>query len=76
MLGNLECDLFTVYWYCVAVVFDPMSFLWRAAIFMDLILLSLQFSENRWGVVVCVTGFSVYIIVIVCIYIINISRKR
>ena len=75
MLGNLDCDSFTVYWYCVAAVFDPMSFLWRAAIFMDLILLLLRFSEKGWGAVVCATCFSVYIFVIVCIQVINISRK-
>ena len=26
MLGNLDCDSFTVYWYCMAAVFDPMFF--------------------------------------------------
>ena len=76
MLGNLDCDSFTVYWHCVAAVFNPMSFLWRAAIVTDLILLSLWFSEKGWGVIVCTTGFSIYIFVIVCVHVINISRKR
>ena len=75
VLGNLDCDSFTVYWYCVAAVFNQISFLRRAAIIMDLILLSLQFSKKGWGVVVCATCFSVYIFVIVCIHVINISRK-
>ena len=74
--GNLDCDSFTVYWYCVAAaVFDQILFLRCAAIAMDLMLCSLQFSKDGWGVIVCVTGFSVYIFVIVCIHVINISRK-
>ena len=76
VLGNLDSDTSTIYWYCVAVVFDQMSFFWRAAIFMDLILLLLRFSERGWGAVVCATCFSVYIFVIVCIHVINISRKK
>ena len=43
---------------------------------MDLILLSWRFSENGWSVIVCATCFSVYIFVIACIHVINISRKR
>ena len=75
VLGNLDCDSFTVYWYCVAAVFNQISFLRRAAIVMDLIFLSLWFSEDEWGVIFCATGFSVYIFVIVCIHVINMSRK-
>ena len=40
VLGNLDCDSFTV--YCVAAVFNQISFLRRAAIAMNLILLSLR----------------------------------
>ena len=55
-----------VYWYCVAAVFDLMLFLLRAAVFMDLNLLLLQFSEKEWGplftpqVLVC-TSFSLFV---------------
>ena len=59
----------------MAAVFHQISFLRRAAIVMDLILLSLQFNEDGWGGFVCATGFSVYIFVIVCLHVINISRK-
>ena len=75
VLGNLDCDSFTVYWYCVDAVFNQISFLRRAAIVMGLMFLSLRFSKDGWGVIVCATGFSVYIFVIVCIQVINISMK-
>ena len=50
----------------MAVVYNKMSFCWRAASVMALTLLSWQFGGKGWGGIVCAAGFSVYIFVIVC----------
>ena len=50
-LGNFDSNTFTVYRYRAAAVFDQLSFLWRAAVLVDLLLLLFRFGEKRWGTI-------------------------
>ena len=68
LVRNLGCDSFIV--YVAAVLVHQIS-----AIVLDFILLSLQFSKDGWGGIVCATGINAEIFVISCLRVITLVEK-
>jgi len=68
LVRDLCCNSFIV--YVAAVLVHQIS-----AIVLDLILLSLRFSEDGWGGIVSATGFNANIFVISCLHVIILVEK-